>query len=164
MFVYSMRAGTIRFFGIVCVALAALVTLIAFVPELQPAAATGSDATEDSETVTFEKIRSNEDRIAFLSQFGWTVDASPAESTTVTIPREFDKVFAAYNELQRAQGLDLSAYSGKTVERYTYTVTNYTEHEGTVLANLLIYRGKVIGGDICSADNSGFVHGFRANQ
>lgn len=163
MFIYSMRAGTIRFFGIVCVALAALVTLIAFVPELQPAAATSGEVTEESETVSFEKIRSNEDRITFLTQFGWTVDPTPVESTTVTIPREFDKVFAAYNELQRAQGLDLSVYSGKTVERYTYTVTNYQNHEGAVLANLLIYRGRVIGGDICSADSSGFVHGFRAN-
>jgi len=163
MFIYSMRAGTIRFFGIVCVALAALVTLIAFVPELQPAAATSGEVTEESETVSFEKIRSNEDRVAFLAQFGWAVDSIPTESTTVTIPREFDKVFAAYNEMQRAQGLDLSVYSGKTVERYTYTVTNYQGHEGTVLANLLIYRGRVIGGDICSADSRGFVHGLRAN-
>ena len=162
MFIYSMRAGTLRFFGIACVALAALITLIAFVPELQPAAATGGEITEESETVNFEKVRTNEDRIAFLSQFGWTVAAEPPESTTVTIPREFDKVFATYNEMQRMQGLDLSAYSGKTVERYTYTVTNYPGHEGTVLANLLIYRGNVIGGDICSADSNGFVHGFRA--
>lgn len=160
MFIYSMRAGTIRFFGIVCVALAALITLIAFVPELQPVAATSTEVAEESETVSYEKIRSNEERVAFLAEFGWEVDATPVESTTVTIPREFDKVFAAYNELQRGQGLDLSTYSGRTVERYTYTVTNYADYEGTVLANLLIWRGRVIGGDICSADASGFVHGF----
>ena len=159
MFIYSMRAGTIRFFGIVCVALAALIALIAFVPELQPVAA-GAEVIEQEKTVSFEKRRSNEERIAFLEQFGWQVDATPVESTTVTIPREFDKVFAAYNELQRRQGLDLSTYSGKTVERYTYTVTNYENYEGTVLANLLIYRGRVIGADICSADTAGFVHGL----
>ena len=159
MFIYSMRAGTIRFFGIVCVALAALIALIAFVPELQPVAA-GAEVIEPAQTVSFEKIRSNEDRIAFLGEFGWQVDANAAESTTVTIPREFDKVFAAYNELQRRQGLDLSTYSGKTVERYTYPVTNYENYEGTVLANLLIYRGRVIGADICSADTAGFVHGL----
>ena len=162
MFIYSMRAGTIRFFGIVCVALAALIALIAFVPELQPVAA-GAEVIEQEETVSFEKRRSNEERIAFLEQFGWQVDATPVESTTVTIPREFDKVFAAYNELQRRQGLDLSTYSGKTVERYTYTVTNYENYEGAVLANLLIYRGRVIGADICSADTAGFVHGLERN-
>jgi hypothetical protein len=160
MFIYAMRAGTLRFFGIVCVALVALVTLIAFVPELQPAAATGGEITEESETVSFEGVRSNEDRIAFLAQFGWEVEADPTESTTVGIPREFDKVFAAYNELQRTQGLDLTEYSGKTVERYTYTVKNYEGYEGTVQANLLVHRGRVIGGDICAADASGFLHGF----
>ena len=132
MFVYSMRAGTIRFFGVICIALAALVALIAFVPELQPVEAS---AEAQEQTITYDKVRSDEDRVAFLAQFGWTVDPTPVESTTVTIPREFDKVFAAYNELQRAQGLDLSEYGGKTVERYTYTVTNYEGYEGQVLVS-----------------------------
>lgn len=157
MFVYSMRAGTLRFFGVVFLALAALVTLIVFVPELQPASA---EVSEEVSAVSYEKIKSNEDRIGFLSSFGWEVESTPIEETTVGIPKEFDKVFASYNELQRSQGLDLSKYAGKTVERYTYKVTNYKEYEGTVLANLLIYRGRVIGGDICAADSKGFVHGF----
>ena len=160
MFIYSMRAGTIRFFSIVCVALAALVTLIAFVPALEPAAAADSEAVEEKETLSFEKVRDNQGRIAFLSQFGWEVESEAAESTTVTIPREFDKVFAAYNEMQKKQGLDLTNYAGKTVESYTYVVTNYEGAQGTVYANLLISRGRVIGGDVCSADADGFVHGF----
>ena len=161
MFICSMRAGTIRFFAIICVALAALITLIALVPELQPAAAAGTDLpAENTETVNYEKIRSNEDRIAFLAQFGWQVEETPKESANVAIPAEFDKVFAAYNELQRAQGLDLSKYASRTVERYTYRVTNYEGYDGEVLANLLICRGRVIGGDICSADQNGFLHGF----
>lgn len=160
MFVYSMRAGTVRFFGIVCISLVALITLIAFVPALQPAAAAGSEVTEESEHINYEKIRSNDDRITFLQQFGWQVEGEPVESTTVSVPREFDKVFAAYNEMQRAQGLDLSDYSGKTVERYTYTVTNYEGYAEGVQANLLIYRGRVIGGDICATQADGFLHGF----
>ncbi len=159
MFVCSMRAGTIRFFGVVCLALAALVTLIAFVPDLQPGA-----LAADGESVSFEKIRNNGDRVAFLASFGWEVEGEPTESTTVEIPAEFDKVFGAYNELQRRQGLDLSPYSGKTVERYTYTVKNYEGATGTVLANLLVYRGRVIGGDICSADPNGFIQGFAKEQ
>ena len=159
MFVCSVRAGTIRFFGVVCLALAALVTLIAFVPDLQPGA-----LAADGESVSFEKIRNNGDRVAFLASFGWEVEGEPTESTTVEIPAEFDKVFGAYNELQRRQGLDLSPYSGKTVERYTYTVKNYEGATGTVLANLLVYRGRVIGGDICSADPNGFIQGFSKEQ
>ena len=157
MFIYSMRAGTIRFFGVVCLSLATLIALIAFVPELQPVSA---QTENEAQTISYDKIKTNEDRIAFLGQFGWAVDATPVESTTVTIPAEFDKVFASYNELQRRQGLDLSGYASRTVERYTYTVTNYDGFDGTVLANLLVYRGRVIGGDICSADTNGFIHGF----
>ena len=148
MFVYSMRASTLRFFAIIAVALAVLISLIAFVPELSPSVSASAEEVE-TQTLQYEKVKSNEDRIAFLAQFGWEVEAEPVESTTVTIPREFDKVFGAYNELQRAQGLDLTAHAGRTVERYTYTVTNYKDYDGTVFANLLIHRGRVIGGDIC---------------
>ena len=158
MFVYSMRAGTVRFFAVVIVALIALVGLIAFVPQLQPVAAV--EEISEQETVNYDGVRSEAERLAFLAQFGWEVDAASAESASVTIPAEFDKVFAAYNELQRRQGLDLSAYGGRTVERYTYTVTNYEGYEGGVVANLLIYRGRVIGGDVCSVQQDGFLHGF----
>ena len=157
MFIYSMRATTIRFFGVILLSLVALVALVAFVPELQPVSA---DVGEEAEAVRYDKIKTNEDRIAFLTQFGWEVESTPTESTTVAIPAEFDKVFAAYNELQRRQGLDLSSYASRTVERYTYTVKNYEGFDGTVQANLLVYRGRVIGGDICSAASDGFIHGF----
>ena len=157
MFVYSMRAGTIRFFGVVLAALAVLVALIAFVPVLEPVSA---EAVVEVEKINYDKIRTNEDRIAFLAQFGWEVEQEPEEETTVAIPAEFDKVLGAYNELQKNQGLDLSKYASRTVERYTYRVTNYEGYEGEVLANVLIFRGRVIGGDICSAEQTGFLHGF----
>lgn len=61
---------------------------------------------------------------------------------------------------KNSQGLDLSKYKRKDVTRYTYKITNYPDYDGTVYANILVYRGKVIGGDICSADVNGFVRGF----
>lgn len=161
MFIYSIRAGTVRFFGVVCVALLLLVSLVAFVPDLSPVAAAG-EVTEDS--IRYEDVKTVQDGTEFLAQFGWEVDPDPVESTTVTIPAEFDKVFAAYNELQRAQGLDLSTHAGRVVQRYTYRVTNYEGYEGDVLANLLILRGRVIGGDICAASSGGFLHGFERPQ
>ena len=157
MFIYSMRAGTLRFFAIVCIALALLVSLVTLVPTLEPAAAAGSEVVEQ---ISFEGVRTNEDRVALLQALGWEVEPTPGESASVSIPREFDKVFSAYNELQRRQGLDLAKYAGRTVERYTYTVTNYEGYEGKVLANLLVYRNRVIGGDICSAESNGFLQGL----
>lgn len=51
-----------------------------------------------------------------------------------------------YNEIQRAQGLDLAKYKNKKVSRFTYKVTNYEGYEGEVYANLLVWRDKVVGG------------------
>ena len=60
-----------------------------------------------------------------------------------------------------AQGLDLSGYVRKNVKRYTYTVENYKNQDITVYANVIVYRHRVIGGDICSAEiTNGFVQGF----
>jgi len=158
MFIYSFHANTIKFFAVICLSLAALIALIAIVPtyaQQNEAEKVGVDAT-----YTYEKIRSNEDRINFAKQFGWELAPSPIKEQQVVIPKEFDKVFAEYNEIQRRQGLDLSDFKKKTVMRYTYAVTNYPDYDGEVYINILVYRNNVIGGDICSADVNGFVHGF----
>lgn len=107
----------------------------------------------------FRGISSNEDRIAFLAKYGWEVEKEPKEIREVTVPREFDSVYEQYNQMQLSEGLDLKKVAGKQVKRYTYVVTN-AEYEGTVLANLLIYKDKVVGGDVCSARLDGFVHGL----
>ena len=159
MFIYSLRANTLKLVGIVCVALTVLIALIAFVPTYS-SGVVSQTAAEGNASYSYDKVRSSGDVINFLAQFGWTVDADPAAVETVTIPAEFDKVYAAYNELQKSQGLDLSKYMGKDVTRYTFTVTNYPDYDGNVLANVLVYRNRVVGGDICSADVTGFVHGF----
>ena len=158
MFVYSMRASTLKFFGVVSVALAALIVLIAFVPAYDADA-----AAYESVSYNYEKIKTDDDVEKFLSQLGWQVGATPHETADVTIPAEFDKIFAAYNEIQKQQGLNLSGYKKKAVKRYTYVIENYPDYEGTVYANVLVYRGKVIGGDVCSADVDGFIHGFEKN-
>ena len=155
MFIYSLKAKTVKLFGLICVALVGVIMLAAFVPNYVAASATVGN-TE----INYSKIKNNEDRIAFLKQFGWEVSPEETESEQVTIPSEFDKIFSGYNEIQKQQGLDLAKYKGKTMMRYTYDVTNYSGYEGKVQANILVYRGKVVGGDICSADVNGFIHGF----
>ena len=156
MFIYSVKASTVKFFAVMCVSLAAIITLIAFVP----AYGEGSISASGDGEINYTGVKTNEDRIAFLSQFGWEVKAEPIEECQVTIPAEFDKIFMGYNEIQKRQGLDLSDYKKKKVVRYTYEVTNYDGAEGTVYANVIIYRNRVIGGDVCSADVTGFIHGF----
>ncbi len=102
----------------------------------------------------------NQKRIAFLAQYGWEVEEEPAESKDVAIPMEFGDVYQKYNEIQLSQGYDLEAYRGKCVKQYSYTVTNYPGVTDPVRANLLVYEGKIIGGDVCSLNLGGFMHGF----
>lgn len=157
MFIYSLRASTIKFCAVICVALVTLITLIAFVPTYGDAA---DQTVSKNADINYEKIKTNDDRVEFLGQFGWEVKGEPVTAAEVRIPDEFDKVFTGYNEIQKRQGLDLSKYKKKNVMRYTYEVTNYQGYDGTVYANMIVYRNRVIGGDICSADVTGFIHGF----
>lgn len=160
MFIYSLRASTLKFFAVICVALVTLITLIAFIPDFDSVSASTPVDEQVSESYRFDKVKTNEDRVNFLSQFGWQVKNEPTESSEVTIPDSFDKIFVGYNEIQKRQGLDLSKYKNKKVMRYTYEVTNYADYNGTVYATVIVYRNKVIGGDVCSADVKGFIHGF----
>ncbi len=155
MFVYSVKANTLKLIG--CLIAASLITLslIFFIPSLGTTAVFAENGK-----VVYTNVKDNGDRIAFLKQFGWEVKEAPIDEATVTVPSKFDTVFAGYNELQRLQGLDLSRYKRKEVTRYTYQVTNYEGYDGKVLANLIVYRGRVIGGDICTESSDGFIHGF----
>lgn len=108
------------------------------------------------------KASTHEERMAFLSQFGWEIDEEPVEVREVIIPEEFDDTYTAYNEIQKKQGFDLTVYAGMRVKRWTYTVKNYAgyENQECIHANILVYDGLVVGGDICSVELDGFMHSF----
>ena len=74
------------------------------------------------------------------------------------IPTDPSEVFERYNDLQISQGFDLHEYSGKSVKRYVYEITNYPNSEDTYYATLLIYKNAVIGGDVCSSAQGGTMH------
>ena len=101
-----------------------------------------------------------EERLAFLGQFGWKVETEPVAVEEVVIPVEFNDVYQNYNDLQQEQGLDLTPYTGKTCKRWVYQVLNYPREGERVLATLLVYDGRIIGGDISSASLDGFMATF----
>ena len=100
----------------------------------------------------------------FLKEYGWEVSPTPVETQEVTIPGEFGRVYTVYNDLQLSQNFDLSPYKGKAVMRYTYEIYNYPDIPKGVVANLLIYKEQVIGGDICTRALDGFMHGFSLEE
>lgn len=121
-----------------------------------PASLDGDEAVIKNYTVS-----TGEQRLAFITQFGWEVEDEPVEIEEVLIPREFDTVYEDYNALQKAQGLDLTRYRGQKVRRFCYRILNYPDCTDEVRLNMLVAENKVIGGDVCSTALDGFMHGFR---
>ena len=155
MFIYSVRASTLRFFAVLAVTACLLVGLMAF-------SGSQSVSAMSDGTYRFSDINTKEDRIDFLSQFGIKVAGDFEEKDSFAMPEALDRVMLSYNEIQKSQGLDLSPYLKKKLERYTYKVENYKDEGVEVYANLLVYRHRVIGGDICASGEGGFVLPFTA--
>jgi len=105
----------------------------------------------------------NEERVAFLSQFGWKVNADPLETKDVIIPQTFNAVYENYNKIQKEQGLDLKPYAGKTCKQWVYAVTNYPNNPD-VRATLIVYNNQVVGGDLSTTALDGFMTGFFGEQ
>lgn len=153
MFVYSFRLSTVKFIVVATLSVAALFCLVAFVP-------TYPDDSAATSAIVYSGVESGEDCAEFVRQFGWEIGETPVEEKSVTVPETFDETYETYNELQKKQGLSLNRYKGKEVTRYTYRITNYPDYDGTVYVNLLVYKNRVIGGDVGSAEAGGFIHGF----
>lgn len=105
-------------------------------------------------------VRTNEDRTAYLSAYGWQVSPEPIATQELLIPKEMAESYQEYLDLQAQQGFDLAKYAGKRVKRYTYEVYNYPSGEEGIQANLLLYRNTVVGGEVLSPQLDGFLHGL----
>jgi hypothetical protein len=93
--------------------------------------------------------------LSCLGDFGWEVEETPISSEACLLSENLSETFLLF---QQEAGFDLTPYIGETVTRYTFRVTNYPTGEEGVLADLLVFEGAVIGGDIRSNDLSGFLH------
>lgn len=123
-------------------------------------ARTDSGAAEQAEETVSTLALTDSERIAYLEACGWKVDAGSCTIREVIIPAEFDETYQKYADLQARQGFDLERLKGKRVKQITYTVTNYPDGED-VVAELLVYRGNVVAGDICSMKiDGGFTRGL----
>lgn len=150
MFVYSVRGSTVKFFAVIVLTLAVLFGVLAF-------GTGGVLAVSGDSDITLGGIKTNEDRLAFISQFGINVSGEPKEEVSFSVPENFDIALARYNEIQRTQGLDLAKYKNKKVTRYTYEASGYGDCEGVVTVNLIMHRNTVIACDVSSVGPMGFV-------
>ena len=121
----------------------------------------GDDTPQATTTAVTMSVSSNDGRVQFLKDQGWEVTTSPTQTGQVRIPEETTEVFDRYNNLQKSQGYDLSSYAGKSVMRYVYQVNNYPGATQPVYATLLVYKDKIIGGDVTDTAASGQIRGFK---
>lgn len=155
MFVYSVKTSKAKIgallLAIGAVALAVVMTL------------TGSKTPAANDGAVNVKAENSAERTAFLSQYGWKVSEDPVEVSEVIIPEDFDAGYREYASMNKAVGFDLEPYKGMRAKRWTYDVLNYPGFEnmnGLIQANILIFEGRVIGGDVCSFESGGFIHCF----
>ena len=106
-------------------------------------------------------VTSNDARVKFLTDMGWEVTNSPVESSQVRIPEEMTPVYERYNALQKSQGYDLTQFAGRKVMRYVYKINNFPGATEPVYATLLVYKNRIIGGDITDTGAGGVVQGFQ---
>ena len=102
----------------------------------------------------------NEERLAYLTELGWQVESEPVETLNLQLPEDISGEYADYAALQDQQGLPFSQFGGKTVTRYTYTVTNYPDYSGPVQLDLYVCEDQIIGGDVVATGEGGFLQGL----
>lgn len=153
MFVYSIKSKQIKLFLLIAFVVVTVISLFVLSRESTDV------ANADKSSI---KASTENERLSFISQFGWEIDEDPVEVCEVIIPSEFDETYTQYNEIQKKQGFDLTTYAGMRVKRWTYSVKNYPGHENKnyIRINILVYEGLVVGGDVCSIELDGFMHGF----
>ncbi len=113
-----------------------------------------------SAVVEAKGIKSNEDRLDYLSQFGFIVSGEPIDEEDLKIPKTFDSSFDSYIALQNEQGFDFENYAGKKIKRYTYELNDNSNR----MVSLLIYKNKVIGAEVFSSDTGELLQGLTTNN
>ena len=149
MFICSVRASSIKFFTVLLLSLAILTSIFIGVNLTDTEAMSGA--------VDFSGIKTNDDRIRFIAQFIPEISGTEKEKVEFSVPENFDRILMSYNEIQKAQGLDITKYKNKKVTRYTYELPSYEDYEGTVFVNLIVYKGTVVACDVSSSNPDGFV-------
>lgn len=101
--------------------------------------------------------KTNYDRLIFIKNLGYNVLNNEPITKTVNIPEKFYNVYKNYNVLQQSANYDLSGYKGCEVTIYTYTITPPLDYTGECVVNLMVYKDRIIGGDVSATALGGFM-------
>lgn len=101
--------------------------------------------------------KTNLERLIFIKSLGYNVINNEPTTKSVNIPEKFYDVYEKYNALQQQANYDLSLYKGCEVTIYTYTVNPPPDYTGECVVNLIVYKDRIIGGDVSATALGGFM-------
>jgi len=104
-----------------------------------------------------ENGKTNKQRVDYIKSIGLEPKEECKSSKEIVIPEKFDAVYQNYNALQQSAGFDLLPYMGSSATVYTYGVNTPEGYTGDTVVNLIVYKGRIIGGDISSCALDGFM-------
>ena len=84
---------------------------------------------------------------AFLSACGYEAPELQF-AHEITVPKQWNDVYTAYNELQLRQGFDLTPYKGKAATEYVYFVSERRN------LTVIVSNNRIIAVHICDCDGS----------
>ena len=147
MFIVTTSFSRKKFLQVLLGILTIAILLLCFLPQ-----------SEEAETAP--TLKTNAERLSYIHSLGWEVDPEPTETLQLQLPETLPANYIAYNQIQLAQGFDLSAYCGKQLIRYTYHINNYPNYPKGVQLNLYICDDHIAAGDIIATGSNGFQAGI----
>lgn len=153
MFVFSLKASKLKYLlsAVICAAVIAVVIFL--LPDTEHSVSVNGTVSEYEEgKIRFDGIKDKDGVIKFAESLGYKVNTDGIETVSVRIPSQTDAVLEEYNNLQKSQGFNLMKYKNKTALRYTFKVSKLPDEmtlpEDDVLLTVIVYKDKVIGGDL----------------
>lgn len=106
---------------------------------------------------TVKNADTNKKRVDYINSLGLTIKSDTAAEKQVTIPQSFSSVYNNYNSLQKKADFNLEGFKGANVTLYTYIIEPPKDYTGNWACNILVYNGRIIGGDISSSELGGYM-------
>ena len=104
-----------------------------------------------------ENGRTNSQRVDFIKSLGLSPREECIASKEIVIPERFGEVYINYNALQSEAGYNLEPYKGSDATVFTYSVDPPKGYTEETVVNLIVYNGRIIGGDVSSRALDGFM-------
>lgn len=93
-------------------------------------------------------IGSDEEIESFIAKCGYTVEGCVSDDE-ITVPKNWNAAYTAYNELQLSQGFNLRGYKGKPARKLVYALCDSDDY-----VTILVSDDRIIAADVSPMDGA----------